>query len=1024
MQTIEYKKRCICDKFAAKGHLVCHFWHRFCKTADSMKHFGLIIVFLWAGIGLAQAENVHYEIVGKVVSNTDGSALEMSTIRLFRYSGADSALVQGAQTDDEGQYTLRGIAAGQYKLYISNIGYKEQALNVNVSVRTAKDNVLTIKTVRLQEDVLALQEVSVQGHAAEMTVKGDTIEYNTSAYKVGENAMVEDLLKKMNGVTVDRQGNVTVNGESITAVRIDGKKFFGSDVQSATKNIPADMIEKIQVIDEKSDVAKMTGFEDDDTEHIINLTLKQDRKRGVFGKYTGSIGADMVTENGGWFNYGDPAYGSTSNALVKHFFKDDFRYNANLFTNILLGESQTTIIGSANNTNEVRMGRGRGGFGMDANSGITRSENIGVNTNVDFNDRIKKKDGQTSLLLGGDAAINHSANHTLALTQKESYAGDYTYLNGDSLTKHSRVWDVNVRLELQYQIDSLNKLLIQPTISYTGQSDLSNENYTYHRQDSLINDGYQTRLDSTREISGGLKLTYNHKFLRPGRALTLVGKVNYGNTTGVDSTYAFDNLDNLSLVNQYTNSKNDNLSYSLKVSYVEPIYKRNHLLEIAATFSGRNRNSTKDQYSFDTETHEYAFDSLYSNQLNNRFYSEQLELNYRWVTKNSDLTVGARVLASQTHTTTYYGQVLHQDTLINVWNWSPTVNFKYKFGKKEFARIRYRGTVSQPTITQMESVRNNSDAMNETVGNLGLQPAFSHNLMAMYSRFNQDKFSSIMTGIRATMTKDALVNNAIYDETGKLYQQTVNADVLPWNIGADLMYNTPFANKMLQFNTRTAISYNQRVAYILKEQKADEIARMIEEGNMILGDRSLTGNLQVNEDLGLRFTHDIVDIGLRANGTYSRTQNNLTQNSVSNVFNWGVTGDLEFHLPKSWNISTDCGYTARYGYTGLTDVNEIIWNASIDKTWSNATLSLEVYDILHQKKNIVQVVGENYVSYAKYNTLPTYFMLTFTYKLNKMGKLKASGMGGHIQEMIENDKGGKGAPPRGGMPPMGPPPGI
>lgn len=989
-----------------------------------MKHFRLIIVFLWAGIGLAQAENVHYEIAGKVVSNTDGSALEMSTIRLFRYNGADSTLVQGAQTDEEGRYTLRGIAAGQYKLYISNIGYKEQALNVNMQARTAKDNTLTMKTVRLQEDVMALQEVSVQGHAAEMTVKGDTIEYNTSAYKVGENAMVEDLLKKMNGVTVDKEGNVTVNGETITAVRIDGKKFFGSDVQSATKNIPAEMIEKIQVIDEKSDVAKMTGFEDDDTEHIINLTLKEDRKHGVFGKYTGSLGADMVTENGGWFNYGDPAYGSTSGELAKHFFEDDFRYNANLFTNILLGASQTTIIGSANNTNEVRMGRGRGGFGMDANSGITRSENLGVNTNIDFNDRIKKSDNQTSLLLGGDVSLNHSNNYTLAETQKESYAGDYTYLNGDSLSKRSRVWDVNVRLELQYQIDSLNKLLIQPTLSYTGQNNLSNENYTYHREDSLINDGYQMQLDSMREISGGLKLTYNHKFLHPGRALTLVGKVNYGNTTGYNNTYAFDNLTNSATVNQYTNKKNDNLSYSLRASYVEPIYQRNHLLEIAAEFSGRNRNSQKDQYSFDSESGDYAYDSVYSNRLSNRFYSEQLELNYRWVTKNSDLTVGARVLASQTHTTTYYGQVLHQDTLINVWNWSPTVNFKYKFGKKEFARIRYRGTVSQPTITQMEPVRNNSNAMNETVGNLGLQPAFRHNLMAMYSRFNQDKFSSIMTGIRATLTKDALVNNSIYDETGKLYQQTVNADVVPWNIGADLMYNTPFANKMFQFNTRTAISYNQRVAYILKEQKAVEIAKMIEEGNVVVGDRSLTGNLQVNEDLGLRFTHSIVDVGLRANGTYSRTQNNLTQNSVSNVWNWGVTGDLEFHLPKSWNISTDCGYTARYGYTGLSDVNEIIWNTSVDKTWSNATLSLEVYDILQQKKNIVQVVGENYVSYAKYNTLPTYFMLTFTYKLNKMGKLKATGMGGHIQEMIENDKGGSKSGPRGGMPPMGPPPGM
>lgn len=952
-----------------------------------------------------------------------GSPLEMSTIRLFRYADTDSVLVQGAQTDQNGKYTLRNIAEGQYKLFISMIGYREQALNISVNPKSVTDNTYQVRTARLQEDITALQEVRVRGYSAEMTVKGDTIEYNTAAYKVGENAMVEDLLKKMNGVTVDQQGNVTVNGESITAVRIDGKKFFGSDVQSATKNIPADMIEKIQVIDEKSDVAKMTGFEDDDTEHIINLTLKADRKRGVFGKYTGSVGADMVTENGQWFNYGDPTYGGTSAQLAKHFFQDDFRYNANLFTNLLLDESQTTLIGSANNTNEIRMGRGRGNFGMNANSGITRSENIGVNTNISFDDKIRKADNQTSLVFGGDAAFTHSANDTRGQTRKESYAGDYTYINNDSSSKQSQAWDVHVRLELQYQIDSLNKLLIQPTLSYTGQSSLSRQEYTYYRADSLINDGYQDQLDSTREVSAALKLTYNHKFLRPRRSLTLTGNIEYGNTTGFSNTYAFDNLLGSSLVDQHTDSRNSSLRYSLRASYVEPIYRTNHLLEIVAAASGRNRKSGKEQYSLDSVTNEYTYDSIYSNRLSNSFYTEQMELNYRWITQRSDLTAGVRVLASQTHTTTYYGDVLHQDTLINAWNWSPTINFKYNFGKKEFARIRYRGTVSQPSVTQMTPVRNNSNAMNETVGNLALQPAFSHNIMAMYSRFNQDCFSSIMTGIRSTFTQDALVNNSIYDATGKLYQQTVNANTLPWNISADLMYNTPFAKKMFQFNTRTAISYNQRVAYILREQDAAEIADMIANGNMLLGEQSLTGNLQVREDLGLRFTHDIVDIGLRAEGTYSRTENDLTRRSASNVFNWSLTGDLEFHLPKSWNISTNCGYTARYGYRGISDANEIIWNASIDKTWSNATLSLEVYDILQQKKNIVQVVGENYVSYAKYNTLPTYFMLTFTYKLNKMGNLRATGMGGHIQEMIENDTNGKNSPMRSSMPPMGPPPG-
>ncbi|MBO4454050.1 MAG: outer membrane beta-barrel protein [Paludibacteraceae bacterium] len=959
-----------------------------------------------------------YSISGKVVSATDGSVLEMTTIRLFRYSASDSVLVQGAQTGMDGTFLLYDIPNGQYRIYISNIGFKEQSKSVRIA-----DDDYTLPTVRLQEDVQALKEVQVQGHAAEMTVKGDTIEYNTAAYKVSENAMVEDLLKKMNGVTVDKEGNVTVNGENITAVRIDGKKFFGNDVQSATKNIPADMIDKVQVIDEKSEMSKLTGFDDDEGEKIINLTLKKDRKRGVFGKYTGGLGADMVTANGGWFDYGNPAYGTTALDRTRHFFQDDFRYNVNLFTNILLGESQTTIIGGANNTNEVRMGRGRRGFGQDANSGITWSESLGVNTNIDLNSKITPRDAQTNLLFGGDAAVNHSSNDTQTEQQKTEYAGESTYESNQTAQKLAKAWDVNLRLELEYQIDTLNKVLIQPTLSYTGSSSASTQDYEYYKDSLLINQGNQQKTDSSREMSAGAKITYNHKFRHPGRSLTLTGNYSFANTTGFNRTLAT----GTNSVDQYTHSGNNNHSYSLRVSYVEPLYHTNHLLEIAAEASGRNRSSHKNQYSMDSVLGDYAYDSVYSNRLHNNYYTEQLELNYRWVSEKTDLTVGVKGLATQTHSKTYYGGALLRDTTIYSFNVAPSVKFKYKFGKKEFARINYNGKATQPTITQMEPVRNNSNAMNETVGNLGLNPSFAHNLRFMYSRFNQDKFSSIMTGLRASLTQRALVNNSIYDETGKLYQQTVNAETLPWSIGGDLMYNLPFYNKLFQLNTRTSLSYNQRVAYILRGMTAAEIETMISNNTFVLGNRSLTGNLQATEDLGLRFTHSLVDVGLRGNFTYSRTTNSLTANSTSNVFNWGVTGDIEFHLPKSWNISADCGYTARYGYQ-LSDVNEVILNAAIEKTWSNATLSLNVYDILHQKKNIVQVVSDNSISYAKYNTLPTYFMLTCTVKLNKMGNLKAKGAAGFMQEMIESGiEPGKGGPPSGPPPggvPQGPPPGM
>lgn len=964
-----------------------------------------ITIILLLCVAAATAMMAQKTLSGTILSKTDGKPVEMATVRLFTYNGTDSTLVQGAQTYYDGLFILSNIRAGKYRLLVSSVGYNEHSQWVEM-----KNADLDLPAIRLTEQVQELAEVSVQGKAAEMTVKGDTIEYNTAAYQVAETATVEELLKKMNGVEVDKEGNVTINGEEIKSVRIDGKKFFGDDVQTATKNIPADMIEKIQVIDEKSEMAKLTGFEDDETERIINLSLKKNRKKGVFGNYSGALGADMVTDNGGWFDYANPAYGATPSAQTKHFFENDFRYNANIFTNLLLGESQTTIVGGANNTNEIRSRRGRGWFGGQ-NAGVTASENLGVNTNIDLTSKLEKKDDKTSLLLGGDATLNHSTNDTRTISQRDSYSEEATYIDRDSTNKLTRSWDAQMRLEMEYQIDSMNKIILRPQISYNNSNSTQTNDYTYDRDSVRINDGYQNQTSLQEEISASIRAIYNRKFLKPGRALTMRADVSFKNTKGETDTYAWDRMANSALVDQYTLSGNNTMSYSLRTSYVEPIYGKNHFLETVLSLSGNNRNSVKDQYSMDSITGDYQYDNTYSNQLNNNMYTEQLELNYRWVSEKIDLTAGARVLATQTYSQTYYGGVLARDTLYNRWNWSPNVRFRYKFGQKEFARIVYRGRVNQPTIQQMEPVRNNSDAMNETVGNLGLNPAFSHNIFAMYSKFNQEKFSSIMTGFRASLTQDALTNNTIYDQTGKRYMQTVNADMIPWNIGADFMSNTPFCKKMFQFHSRTAVSYNQRVAYVLREQDADEIAQLIAADQLPLGDPSKTGNFRMTSDLTLRFTHEIVDIGIKNTNVYSLTHNSLNKKNVSHIGDWIISGDVTFHLPKSWNIATDIAYTSRHGYEGLTDVNELIWNFSIDKTWANSTLTLKVYDLLNDKKNIVQTVNETSVSYQKFNTLPTYFMLTYTYKLNRMGSLKATGAAAWQQQMYES----------GGRPPMGPP---
>lgn len=957
-----------------------------------MKH--LLSLFFISCLALGISAQTH-TIQGRVVNQDNGELLEMAAVQLFTYSGKDSTMVTGCQTDQNGAFFLKA-QPGKYALFISTLGYFSKKVPCTVS-----DHDVNLKSIALKEDVQVLGEVQVRGTAAEMVVRGDTLEYNAAAYKVNENAMVEDLLKKMSGVEISQDGSITVNGEEIKGVRIDGKKFFGNDVQTATKNIPADMIEKIQIVDQKSDMAKMTGIEDDETERIINLKLKENKKKGMFGNFTGALGADALGDDQTkLFHYN---YQGSAADQTRQFFREDFRYNASAFMNLMLGESQTTILAGANNTNEARSGRGRGWRPGGGNqSGITSAENIGVNTNVILSDK---------WTFGGDVNINHTGNTTLTESEKEQYTEGATYNNTDSTRSFARGWDANMRLEFEYNADSLNTLLLKPNLSYTHNSTNKTNDFRYLSLEEGETDydtlsyGMQQNISLSQEITADIQALYTHRFAqKKGRSLSFDVRGNVNATTSGGDNFANGSI---ATIDQHQEKRSQAGGYSVKVTYIEPIYKQNHFLETSLQLSQTLSASDKEQFNKDDEGNYTMRDSAYSNSFRNNYLSETLEMNYRYLKDQYDLTVGVRVNPSQTHSTTTYGDGFVFDTLNTVWNFTPRMTFKYKFAKKEFARIIYRGFSQQPSISQMEPVRDNSNAMSETVGNLGLNPSFRHMLRAFYSRYNQDRMSSLNTGIRGNLTKDALVYNTIYDETGKVYRQTVNAEGIPYDVNWDLMYNTPLIKNRLHFFTRTELGFNERLAYVTHAVPATDI----DLEHLLLGDESKTGNFRAKEELSLRLSHDVVDFGVRGNITYSHTQNSQALNKT-NTLDWGVTADFTFHLPYNWTISTDIGYNDKWGYNIDGSLSEIMWNAKVDKTWRAGTLSLNLYDILNQKKNVVETIGENYIQYQRFNTLPTYFTLSFTYKLNRMGDLKAKGHGGFMQEMMEN----------GNKPPQGPPP--
>ena len=934
-----------------------------------------------------------HSIQSRVFDENNGEALEAIVVRLL--NSKDSSMVQGVQTDVRGSFILNNVKPGDYYLLLNSIGYHEYKLDVKMENKN-----LILKNIQMKEDSKLLSEVEIRGTAAQMIVRGDTLEYNATAFKTAENAIVEDLLKRLPGVEVSSEGKITVNGEEITKIRVDGKKFFDGDIEMTTKNLPADMVEKIQVLEEKSEMAKLTGFEDDETERIINLTLRPNRRIGLSSNMNGGIGMD--TEN-------------------------NLRYNLNGMANVMQGNSQTGITIGANNINESRSSRGRGGGG---GNGVTSSQSFGVTNNTILNPKLK---------LGGDGSFNHSLNKSETDSYKLSYMKDSTYTDSTSTVSHNGRYNGNIRLEIEWKPDSMNTFIIQPSATYTRSYNDNDHNFVYYVEDDTTSVGNSMNYGTGTNINGRLNVIYNRKFQKQGRTLTSRLNTNFSQNDDESFNYSYRSGIENDTIDQYTTNKSNQFGFNGRISFVEPLWNVQNLLEASVSFRANINTSEKNQYENSDKIRLNDFDYYYansskeqyierneeySNNYKNHFFREIAELNYRHIKESYTLTLGIKAEPSQTYSYTTYGNGETRDVVNEVFNFSPTGRFQYNFAKKKFIRIDYRGETDQPSINQMQPVKNNSNLMSETVGNPILNPSFSHRFRFFYSSSDPIRFSSFNTSLTINTVKDAFITNTIYDNTGKRYNQTVNSDKMPFNGNFNLMYNTPLVQKRLHFNTRTNLGFRQVYGYSRRGLETIDTEKMVEFPHDYLGDLSATKEYNASENISLTFTHDIIEFGVRGNVNYRKTENNLRAQNTE-IWNWTGSSNFVLHLPYNINISSDINYTTRttnQGYSNF-DRNELIWNASIDKTLfkNKGVLSLKWHDILQQRLNIRESVGDNYIQYSSYNTLTSYFLVSFSYKINRFGGRSNSNSEEPQQENIRmrpRDGGGGGdrsGPPSGGM---------
>lgn len=909
-----------------------------------------------------------YNIKG-VITDPDGEPLIAATVRLLK-ADKDSTYVNGTKTDVDGRFTLTGISNGKYIVEGKYIGYDASFVDVQVAGKS-----LNIDTLRLSEGGIALREVTVTGVKTEIKVMEDTVEYNADSYKTQPNAVVEDLLKRLPGVEVGTDGSITANGKTVTKILLDGKEFFADDPKVASKNLPVEMVDKLQVVDRKSDLARLTGVDDGEEETVINLTVKKGMKNG-------------------WFGSAEGGYGSDSHYLGQ--------FNINRFWN----DNQITFLGNFNNVNQLGFTDSNGNrfrrFG--GNEGLTSSQAFGVNFNV----------GNKEILrVGGNVMYSHNDRTVNKYT-------DRTYLNGvetENIWRDARDRGHNLRFDfrVQWKPDSFNTLEFRPRLSYNLNDSESTDSTLYYNSGEKARRSKNEASSSGRSLEYGAQLIYNHNFKRHrGRSFSI--DLNYSHSNVHETEHSFSsNLfyilnDSLDAYNQMTRNHTWTDNVNGRVSWTEPLgnVANGRFLTFAYRANYRWNNADKlvydllplpgEDYSiFDpiNEHLEEILSSDLSNRFRNDYFNQDIRLGFRQVTSTINLEAGLSFVPTMSKSI----DLISSDRNIPerwVMNYAPFLRYRHKFSKSRSLNIRYNGRSSQPSLTQLQPVPDMSDPMNIIYGNPDLKPSFSHQMNLRFQDFNMEQQRSIMAMFSVGMTQNSIVSSVERDgATGSQVTRYTNVNGA-WTANLVNIFSMPLRNKAWQVSSNLFGSFNQRVGFV------DAI-------------KNRNQSFRISWMPAIAFRPANLEFELRPSYSYQASLNSVksNRNSNSHIQTYGGSFSAYYYTPIGVILNSDVRFTGTTGYAEGMNVNQWLWNASISYQMlrdKSLTLSLKGYDLLNQRASISNSPNAQYTDNVSVNTLSRYFMATLSWKFNTFGKGKEPRGMGH---------GGFGGP--GGRP--GPPPG-
>ena len=944
-----------------------------------MKRLAFLVLLIGLGTTMLLAQSGKVTVSGVVLDKEDDSPVMQATVQLL--SLPDSTMAAGNVTNNNGRFSL-SVKPGKYVLKVSFVGYLTHMKEYRLS---GSKPTLNVGKIALSSDAIMLSEATVTAEAPQVTVSGDTLGYNASAYRTPEGAMLEELVKKVPGAEVDDDGNVKINGKEVKKLLVDGKEFFGGDVKTGLQNLPVDMVDKIKAYDRQSDNARITGIDDGEEETVLDLTVKKGMNQGWVGNIDGGLGTE-------------DRYSASA--------------NVNRFASHGDVSKQFSVLGRVNNVGDQRFGGG-GGPRWRRNNGLNSSKMAGLNYAVET----KKFD------FGASVRYNYRDNDVQSLGQIDNFLlgnkpASYTNNNSASRNKNQ---NLNGHLRLEWRPDSLTTFFMRGGLSWGDSESGSNSlSSTYNSNPfEVVADPYKfldfegesnAELDAIRvnasnsgslsesnSLSANLNMQLTRKLNDEGRNITLRGIGSYGDneserySNNITRYYGDGIIAMEDTIRRYIHTPTNNYNIGAEVSYSEPIADRVYL-----QFSYRFQYGYSES---DNSTYNLPFGWVLSDGLPNQFsqhqsewldpeqskyaeykkYNHDARFTFRVNRETWRLSAGMAFRPQNTKLS-YKKGTYAVDTTRNVFNFSPEVDFRYQPQKQTQLRFTYRGRTSDPSMENLLPITDNSDPLNIRTGNPGLKPSFSHNMGLHFNTFNMDAQRGIFSALNGSFTQNAISNIRKYnDVTGgwTTMPENINGN---WNVFGMFGINTAFKNnKKFNIGSFTNASYNNHVGYLTTGEMKD-------------AQKNTTTSLSLGERLNGTYRNNWLEIGLNGSLNYTFEKDKLNPKNNQEPYTFSYGGNLQVYTPWNMTISTNMTNQARRGYSDASmNRNELIWNAQIAQSFLKGalTFSFEWNDILKEQSNIMTSYDNSGRKTYTYNGINSYGMIRAIYRFNIFGSKDA-----------------------------------